>query len=166
MPSPSTVAVVRDVNQVPSPQYYDNGAGAYSTVFGKDGILYAAPLPDASGAFSYPTVYSSTALEQSGVLKNSGGVIYRLFYTSTTTSGGPLYIMLFNLTAVPTTGAACAWRQPVAIGTATLAASGVFDFGIYGKFFNTGICYAISSTPATYTSTSVTNNYLIEASMA
>lgn len=161
MPTPSTSAVVRDVNNVPIPQGWNPATLAFEQINEQSNILFANPHTDPTSEFAFTTLYTSATLESSGVLKNAVGTLYRIFVHSTATTGGPFYLHLFNSTTVPVTGTTPVMRYIIPNGVTTQ-----IDLHTFGKFFSTGISYAISSAFNTYSNTGVTAVFGVDAYMA
>lgn len=107
------------------------------------GVLAAGIIP-ANIATATPTVDASTAAEDNRVVKASAGTLYGFTAASTTAQ----YIQIFNLTAVPASGAGV-----VPFLTFPITANGTIaiDFGVYGIRCSTGIVIANSTTFLTYT---------------
>jgi len=151
----NTVAVTRDVNQVPVPQYYSVTNNDYEVMQGNNGTIQSNHIPDSTSKFAYSTVYHSAAAESSNVVKASAGTIYKVFLATSITSG-TFYFCLFNSATVPSTGTAPTFIYPVSLSPNGLQLT--FDMGM---FFGTGISWAISAALGNYSTTGVTAAYMV-----
>jgi len=127
-----------------------SGGGGSGGVGLTDAELRATPVPisgtvtataGVTGTLSNDT---SVAYEASSVTKASAGTVYGVTgYNSRTTAQ---FFQFFNSATVPA-------DTSVPVITFTVAASSNFsvDFGVYGRYFSTGIAWANSSTGATKT---------------
>ena len=96
------------------------------------------PTSSSTNALSY---YKTTTSTNSGVIKASAGRIYKISTVSSSSLVLQKYILFFNTTAVPAAGSNAFYTAPLDI----------FDEFDRGFYFDTGICWAISSTIDTYT---------------
>lgn len=97
-----------------------------------------------SGSSGAADRVSSTALENSRVIKASAGRLYRLLITNTKTSSQ--YIQIHNTTTVPADTAVPIFSFPIPASSAVS-----IDADIMGSYFDTGITVCNSSTVATKT---------------
>lgn len=153
--SSTTVAVTRDVNQVPVPQYYSLLNNDYEVMQGANGTIQANEIPDSTGKFAYSLNYHSAAAESNNVAKASAGSIYKVFL-ATSLSSGTFYFCLFNSASVPSTGTAPFFIYPVPLNPNGLQLT--FDSGMY---LSAGISWAISAQLGNYSTTGVTNIYMV-----
>ncbi len=156
MPTPSTSALVRDVNSVPIPQAWNPTNGDFEQLQSLVNILCASPYPDSTGSFAYPLQYTSGALESGNVIKNTGGVLYQLFVSNTNATGGPFYLQFFDATALPATSTASLFSIILPLNTTQ-----EIDLKPFGRKFTTGIVIVTSTTPTTYTA--ATNTFIFNA---
>lgn len=156
MASPQTSSVVRDINSVPIPQGWNPNNAAFEQIDSQNGQLYATTHPDPTGVFAFPTDYGSVALEKTNVIKNSPGVLNKVFITNTAGSS-VYYFQLFNNTAVPSNGNVPTMSIIIPNGVTT-----IIELGINGKKFSAGISFGVSTTPATYTAAG-SNLFLVYA---
>lgn len=140
----------RGDNPVVSPTEVDVNIESGATITANQGTAAAASgawpeyLVPQNAATATPTVDVSTAAEDNRVVKASAGTLYGFTAASTTAQ----YIQIFNLTAVPASGAGV-----VPFLTFPITANGTIaiDFGVYGIRCSTGIVIANSTTFLTYT---------------
>lgn len=100
--------------------------------------LPTAPLPSTTSSLS---VYESAALENTGVIKSSAGVLHGVDGFSQVAG----FLQTFNATSVPSNGAVPKHSQPVAVNEA-------FSYDPPGAVdYSTGIVFALSSTVGTLT---------------
>lgn len=103
-----------------------------------------AHWPDGSSSGS-PSNVVSTALEASHVVKNAAGTLYLLTCLNTKTS--TQYLQIFNSTTVPADATATTTAPMVCAATSNCSVS----YGVYGRYFATGIAWSNSSTATTKT---------------
>jgi len=104
-------------------------------------VTAANPVPVEGNTKS---VYKTTELATSGVVKASPGTLYGI--VGINDSATAQYIQLHDATAVPADTAI-----PVVVITVPTKSNFSIDFGMYGMAFATGICWSNSSTLATKT---------------
>jgi hypothetical protein len=90
------------------------------------------------------SVYSTSALDDSNVIKNSAGVLYGI--TGINAKASAQYIQIHNTTAVPADTAV-----PLVVITVPASSNFSIDFGIFGLPCSTGISWSNSTTLATKT---------------
>lgn len=146
--TPQTSAVTRDSNSVPMPQYWNPSTLEFEALEGQNGTIYVAKPLDPTGAFAFTLLYNSASLENNNVIKNVAGTLYKVFVTSTASSGGPYYFMLFNSTTEPSNSTVSLIAYQITNGSTI-----PIDLGAGGMFFSTGIYYCISTTVPTLTTT-------------
>ena len=104
-------------------------------------VSASVPVPVEGNAKS---VYATTAVAASGVIKNAAGTLYGLVGINNKASAQ--YIQIHNATAVPADTAV-----PLVVITVPATSNFSIDFGIFGLACATGICWSNSSTLATKT---------------
>lgn len=102
--------------------------------------------PTSPAATNSPTETTvSTAYEASHIVKASAGILYSLLcYNS---NAAAQFILSFNSTTLPA-NATVSVTVPV---TCPATSNCVLDFGVYGKYYSTGIVWSNSSTSPTKT---------------
>lgn len=125
-----------------------SATGDYSIAgVGQAGEQFATPTPPLGASQAAGVGLSNaqtTALATNLVIKASAGTLYGL--SGFNNNGAVQYLQLANLAALGADATIPVWSYPIAAG-----AGFHIDFGVYGRYFSTGIVACISSTLATKT---------------
>jgi uncharacterized protein YoxC len=119
-------------------------ANSFAVVLASDQSNVPTVNPPQSTSTFAPTNSTSVVLEASRVIKAAAGTIYGI--TGHNDSNTAQFIHIYNSTTVPANGAV-----PVVVFRVAGRSTFTLDWGIYGRFFSTGVSISNSSTLATKT---------------
>ncbi len=118
------------------------------------------PLANSTNALSY---YQTTSLATNGVIKASAGKIFKIsgILVPSDNSGATHYIQLYNASSVPADTAVPKFVYSITAGANTVPIRFEYEFANgFGIYNDTGITWAISSTLATKTLTTIATAWI------
>ena len=117
------------------------------------------PLANATNAASR---YQTSALATNGIIKAATGKLFKIsgFIQPSDVLGSIQYLQLYNATTVPADTAVPVFSMPYICATNTLPVSFEYEFCNYGSYYDTGFCWALSTTAATKTLTTGSNAWV------
>jgi hypothetical protein len=142
MPSPGGSATVKDSGGIPSPQFWDSVAGAYSYLYGDtaSGTLYT------SGPHIVPA--NSGGYKANQLVKSSAGIFFGVYGQYKGASN--IWVMVFDAAGTPSNGSTPLASTAVPISSGGLDVNWFISAGVPYKFSN-GLYISISSTGGTFT---------------
>jgi hypothetical protein len=116
-----------------------------------------------SGSVNALSNYSTTSLVTNGVIKNTAGKLFKIsgYLQPSDSTGATHFLQLFNSTAVPADTTVPQFVRPIVAASNTVLVSFEYEFAVnFGRYFDTGMCWAVSSTGPSKTLTTGSTSWV------